>query len=265
VSVAIGQPFESRLEVLRASAMGAGFDNVVLWRETDLLADPVLQTRLADGSTFREAFEILRHERFDRRALTLTQSFRPFCAAFKMVALWRALQQSAEGDVVMWADASRYFSNVTLQPRLLRAAVDVLRGAVPPPPAPSHVAARWRSSPWFERVVRGQRLRALAVDSAWGLLTCSGWDCETDLYTWNGLQQVINDVTRQQYAELIGTSDLLQVHAIQRSMDRRRRADDHLRRAARRGTRTLSSAGVPTRCRSARCFSIPTSSCATSK
>ena len=30
---------------------------------------------------------------------------RPFCDAFKPVALWRALMQSREGDYAMWADA----------------------------------------------------------------------------------------------------------------------------------------------------------------
>ena len=214
VSVAIGAEFERKLEALRASAFSAGFDDVLLWREHQFLADPVLRTPLVGspaGATFRDVFVgVLRHERFDPRAQKITKSIRPYCAAFKMVALWRALQQSEHGDYVMWADSSRYFANVTLAPGLLRRAVDLLRGAVPRPTRPSHVAARWRASSWYDGRLKTGDWASVAVGSAFGLLTCSGWDCETDLYTWNGLQQVISDRTRAAYSELIGASDLLQ-------------------------------------------------------
>ena len=92
MSVAIGADFESKLEVLRASAHAAGFERTLLWREADFIGDPVLETRLSSHSKFRDAFDILRKEKFDPRALVLTKSFRPYCAAFKMVALWRALR-----------------------------------------------------------------------------------------------------------------------------------------------------------------------------
>ena len=37
----------------------------------------------------------------------------------------------------------------------------------------------------------------------------ASWDCETDLYTWNGQQQVINEVTRRGFAELIPLAEEL--------------------------------------------------------
>ena len=211
VSVAIGAAFERKLDMLRASATAAGFDDALLWRESDFLADPVLSTRLRESNaTFRDAFEKLRHEHFDPRALKLTQSFRPFCAAFKMVALWRALQQSEEGDFVMWTDSSRYFSNITLSAGLLQGAIDMLRGAISRSSLPLHVTTRWRTSPWYARRTQSGRWAPLHVNSALGLLTCSGWDCETDLYTWNGQQQVISDYARVAYSDLISSGELLQ-------------------------------------------------------
>lgn len=232
VSVAIGADFERKLQALGASARLGGFDDTLLWSsERDVLADQVLSTPLGHQRTFRDIFETsLRSGRFDARASRITKSFRPFCAAFKMVALWRALQQSREGDYVLWADASRYHANVTLEPGLLRGAIDLLRGASPLPPRPSHVSARWRASPWFSRRAREGGRARLDAGSAFGLLTCSGWDCESDLYTWNGQQQarsacphvlllrtaellacrsqVINDVTRAAFAELLPSSSL---------------------------------------------------------
>ena len=213
VSVGIGHPFEERLDELRASAAAAGFDRVILWREADFLSDPVLDTLIDGRHTFRDVFTgVLRRERFDPAALKLTKSFRPYCAAFKMVALWRALQQSEPGDYVVWVDASRYFKDVTLQPSLLRPAIDVLRGARGPRPrsasmnktakvamndtAGLRVASRWASSPWYIDHRTNAEWERLDVGSAFGLLTCSAWDCETDLYTWNGQQQVMNEHTR---------------------------------------------------------------------
>ena len=135
VSVAIGADFERKLQALGASARLGGFDDTLLWSsERDILADEVLSTPLGRQHTFRDVFETsLRGGRFDARASKITRSVRPFCAAFKMVALWRALQQSREGDYVMWADASRYHANVTLETGLLRRAIDVLSGASPRP------------------------------------------------------------------------------------------------------------------------------------
>ena len=79
MSVAIGSDFESKLELLRVSAYAAGFDRTLLWREADFLADPILDTQLSSRATFRDAFDVLRRERFDDRAQVLTKSFRPYC------------------------------------------------------------------------------------------------------------------------------------------------------------------------------------------
>lgn len=208
VSVAIGDAFESKLATLRISAHMAGFDAVLLWRQEDVLSDPVMSTAFG-LSTYRKSFDRLRNERFAPEAGRYTKSIRPWCAAFKMVALWRALQLSAAGDYVMWADASRYH-NVSFQPGgRLAAAMDLLRGRRTRRNAPAHVAARWRESPWWKRRSRAGEWEALAVGSAYGLLTCSGWDCETDLYTWNGQMQAINEVTRAGFADLV-SGDLMQ-------------------------------------------------------
>ena len=143
------------------------------------------------GRTFRVAFEELRHERFDERAQKLTKSFRPYCAAFKMVALWRALLQSDEGDYVLWSDSSRYSSNVTLLPGLVGGAVDMLRGAATasaPNRTSLRVAPRWQASPWFAERARKGDWELRSSRDAYGLLTCSGWDCETECATADRLE-----------------------------------------------------------------------------
>ena len=53
-SVAIGEPYESRLEQLRFSAAAAGFDRTLLWKRSDVLADPLFQQ-----SNISAAFDVM--------------------------------------------------------------------------------------------------------------------------------------------------------------------------------------------------------------
>ena len=80
--------YATRLKQLDRSARAAGFEETLLIdRREAILDDPLFQ-------------------RFGGTALAQRlKRGRPFCDAFKPVALWRALMQSREGDYAMWADA----------------------------------------------------------------------------------------------------------------------------------------------------------------
>jgi len=51
---------------------------------------------------------------------------RPYCAAFKPVALLRANQQARDGDYLMWADSSRYANYSLLLWQMLSSNINVL-------------------------------------------------------------------------------------------------------------------------------------------
>ena len=102
--------YATRLKQLDRSARAAGFEETLLIdRREAILDDPLFQ-------------------RFGGTALAQRlKRGRPFCDAFKPVALWRALMRSREGDYVMCADTSR-LQPTRLQPhvhRLLPHAVQV--------------------------------------------------------------------------------------------------------------------------------------------
>ena len=104
---------------------------------------------------------------------------------------------------------------------------------------PESAAARWRVSPWFSHHAKLGDFAPRAIGSAYGLLTCSGWDCETDctpkccpnpgladdghrdccshadvptVYTWNGQTHAIDAATAAGYRDLIdgSVSELMQ-------------------------------------------------------
>ena len=137
-SVAIGEPYESRLEQLRFSAAAAGFDRTLLWKRSDVLADPLFQQ-----SNISAAFDVMDafFRRYHHKKGTGHWSARPYCAAFKPVIMWRALHSSAPGDYVLWADASQYARNITLLGGLQQA-VALLTGRVPRPPPPNVTGRR---------------------------------------------------------------------------------------------------------------------------
>ena len=198
-SVAIGEPYESHLEQLRFSAAAAGFDRTMLWKKSDVLADPLLnQSNIGAAFGVMDAF----FRRYHHKKGTGHFSARPYCAAFKPVIMWRALLSSAPGDYVLWADASQYAQNITLLGGLQQA-VALLTGQVPRPLPRKVTGRRWESTPWFQAHAR-DGWTSLAVRSVYGLLTCSAWDCGADLYTWNGQDNAIEPKTLAGYAELIG-------------------------------------------------------------
>ena len=198
-SVAIGQPFESHLEQLRFSAAAAGFDRTMLWKKSDVaaaLADPAFNGSTIAAFNVMDAF----FRRYHHKRGTGHFSARPYCAAFKPLIMWIALTSSAPGDYVLWADASQYARNVTLLGGLQQA-VALLTGQVPRPPPPKVTGHRWESTPWFRAHARDVEWTSLAVRSVYGLITCSAWDCGSDLYTWNGQDNAIEPKTLVGYAK----------------------------------------------------------------
>jgi len=102
VSVGIHEPFESNLKAMQEFAPALGFHKVLSWGEDEFLVDSI---------TVRHRLAFITLERNENESIicrTWAKHCRPYCAAFKPVALLRAFQQMSEGDYVMWADASRY-------------------------------------------------------------------------------------------------------------------------------------------------------------
>ena len=213
VSVGIRQPYEGSLHTMGQFASRAGFNRTQLWRLPDFLADPL--TRL-----HREKLNQMDH----RDGAASKHPYRPFCAAFKPIALWRAMMQSREGDYVMWADSSKYHINQSIRGNVhdamarLRERGLARMSALSWPPTSSktyrinwkacrereclHSAGRWNQTPWFQRrFPDGWAERA--IGSAYGQLTCSAMNCEPDLYHWNRRKRAVNAVTAQAYHDLI--------------------------------------------------------------
>ena len=102
VTVAMRQPFESSMAGLRLAASRMGFDRFQGWTESDFLRDAL---------TRRHLEAMLRLNRSQRESVLckgLRRWCRPYCNAFKPVALLRAMQESRAGDYVVWADSSKY-------------------------------------------------------------------------------------------------------------------------------------------------------------
>ena len=91
VSFAEGEPYASVRSMLNASAAAAGFDAVLLWDMATFLEAP-LARRLANELAALQA-----------------HAKRPYCDAFKMIAILHAMERGEEGDYVLGADASRHF------------------------------------------------------------------------------------------------------------------------------------------------------------
>ena len=93
VSVAIGPKYEQRLPQMRARLNAStGIDVLLLWSRYDVTSDSLYQRHAA-------TFDWM--ERTYRRRYR----YRPYCALFKPVVLWRAFEMASEGDVVLWIDA----------------------------------------------------------------------------------------------------------------------------------------------------------------
>jgi len=110
VSVGIDEPYESSLEAIEAFAPLLGYHNMLLWRESDFLDDPITKKHSA-------TFKFLNVGTNQSIICSTWKRFcRPYCAAFKPVALIRSLLQPSKVDYVMWVDASKYSNySLTLQ------------------------------------------------------------------------------------------------------------------------------------------------------
>ena len=113
VSFGDGPRYEGTLAYFRRNAAHLGFTATLLWGSKDVERDPYFKRNLTH----------LRH----------MGTRRPYCAGFKALMLWRALESAGEGDYVFWADASRYFDYAArpMKKGIARRAVEALaRGCV---------------------------------------------------------------------------------------------------------------------------------------
>ena len=119
-SVGFGQaPYVRARERFRRHAADGAFNSTVVWGESGVREDP-----LAADPAFAAQFE----------ALGRNRQRRPFCAAFKPLAIWRALERGCDGDYVLWADSSPRHPRQALNwtaggGPAVRGAIAALRGA----------------------------------------------------------------------------------------------------------------------------------------
>merc|ERR1719210_2490608 len=115
VSVGIGEKYEAPLYSLRASAKQVGFAYTRLWTQKHVEDDMLTY---GDFEAFNGLWMAGRKAALDRQ--------RPYCAAFKAMALWKAMVHAREGEYVAWADASKMHSAVLRHS--VRDAIAVLLG-----------------------------------------------------------------------------------------------------------------------------------------
>ena len=192
VSVAIGEPYETSLRRMNATAAAAGFNRTQLWRRDDFLADPLAQRH-------RGQLDSMHQGHAARKARHMVD--RPFCGAFKAFALLRALERSREGDYVLWADASKYH-DARYRDVDVRDAIAALSGARSPArPQRLAISAAYWASPWFRN--RTQEPRR-TTRSAYGVLHCHVGNCDQQLFLPNFYRSSVNMRTLGAYPELSG-------------------------------------------------------------
>jgi len=86
VSAAIGELYEQTLDTMQYHANSMGFTKAILWKKHDLDNDPLMSR-----------FQVEISELQRQRVLAIR---RPICAAFKPIALIRALAISGNGDTL---------------------------------------------------------------------------------------------------------------------------------------------------------------------
>lgn len=197
VSFAMGEPYETSLKRMDATALSAGFNKTLLWKRADFLADPAVT------SAARDAFESMQRSQPMRKKKHPWD--RPYCGAFKSFALNRALEQSREGDYVLWADASKYH-DARLRDVNVRDAIQGLTGTgMRQPERPRHaraVSAAYAQNGWYQN--RSRELRR-TLRSAYGVLHCAGVNCDQQLFLPNFYRNAVNKKTLGAYPEFVGS------------------------------------------------------------
>jgi len=191
VTVAVGEQHEATAKALEHSAPDAGFNSIFVWN-SDML-------QRATSSLGPEAAELFDQLYLVGRQVPLAR-LRPYCAAFKPLALWSAMTSRSmrEGEYVAWADAPRYHTGVLKHS--VRDAIAVLQGR------PRQVARRrerrprsgrreevyrlntslaWQRTEWY-RMHRGvgRPFPSRAIRSAYGQVHCP-LDCVRCTYIAN--------------------------------------------------------------------------------
>lgn len=206
VSFAQGQVFERSLAKFNMTYRRAGFDHAELYDLSRLRSDPLF-------SQHAKTLDVA-----DRISMATKQyhpSNRPYCGAFKAVAMWRALLNAKQGGYVMWADASRWadtmlprdiFSNAlaTMQRRTARGCGNEAN------PVGDWPSQRWRQSPWSNgSSCTSSTQSGPPAHSVYGLVHCSVADCNDELFASNRAFHLLDEVTLDAFSELIPNREWL--------------------------------------------------------
>ena len=191
VSVAIGEPYETSLKKMAATAHLAGFNRTILWTREGFLNDELAKKHVSSLEQMQRghASRKRRHP-YDR----------PYCGCFKPFVIYRALLQSREGDYVMWADASKYH-DMNYDGVSVRDAIAALTGRTSPPrPPPAKRSAAYANTQWYRRRAAEPRRTAR---SAYGVIHCHGVDCDQQLFMANYYRWSVNSRTMRAYPHLV--------------------------------------------------------------
>lgn len=191
VSVAIGEPYETSLKKMGATARDAGFNRTLLWTRQEFLADP---------NAIKHRASLEKMQQGHRQRKKRHPYDRPYCGSFKPFVILRALLESRDGDYVMWSDASKYHDARYIGVSV-RDAVAVLTGRVSAARPPSrNISAAYAKSHWFQRRTAEPRR---ASRSAWGVVHCHGVDCDSQLFMANYYRWSVNARTLRAYADTV--------------------------------------------------------------
>ena len=199
VSYGEGERYEAALAQLKLTATAFGFDASVLWNRTTLLRDSLARSHQAQ----LEALDAL------AKAIAggLTP-YRPFCGAFKMLALLHCMHHVLRGSAdsyVLWADASKYYRPPSRAPgdvsiQLAVAALDA--GGRRPQHADLRTPARL-PTPW--RTLNRTFDRAERLEGVYGVVSCPFACDDTRLLCLrNSVYQLVSRRTLGGFAEMIG-------------------------------------------------------------
>jgi len=104
VTIGINEPYETNVRAMVMYSRMIGFYNVLAWTEVEFLNEPLTRLHVKEFDVLKKST----NESFICH--TFGKACRPYCAAFKPVALLRAMSDSPSGTYVMWADSSQYFN-----------------------------------------------------------------------------------------------------------------------------------------------------------
>jgi len=174
VSAAIGEPYETTLQNLNNTQTFAKYDKSQLWTEQDIVRDAVFIQHA-------KRFELLDTV----QSGATNNKHRPYCEAFKPLAIWRAMSSSYDGDYIHWSDASRHFPSGFLPNVDIHKAIQTMKDVTTV--NATSVREKISFSPWAKINIEDVMVEPTTPISAFGIPYCAA-DCHVDTHLCNSIK-----------------------------------------------------------------------------